>query len=84
MALLGSSSPINSRLFAVLNAREYSKTIKIKAEVRGVFCYWAARELGYGLTDLSRRLGMTQPGAGYAVKRGEQCVEENNYRFRET
>ena len=34
----------------------------------------AVRELGYALTDLSRRLGMTQPGVGYAVKRGEQSM----------
>jgi hypothetical protein len=39
------------------------------------------RELGYALTDLSRRLGMTQPGVGYAVKRGEQYAEENNCRL---
>jgi hypothetical protein len=54
---------------------------KIKAEARGLFCYWAVRELGYGLTDLSKRLGMTQPGVGYAVKRGEQYAEENNCRL---
>lgn len=27
---------------------------------------------------------MTQRGVGYAVKRGEQYVEENNHRLRET
>ena len=32
---------------------------------------WAARELGYGLTELARLLHMTQPGVGYAVRRGE-------------
>ncbi len=41
----------------------------------------AVRELGYALTDLSRRLGMTQPGVGYAVKRGEQYAEEDNFRL---
>ena len=44
----------------------------------------AVRELGYALTDLSRRLGMTQPGVGYAVKRGEQYAEEDNFRLIET
>jgi chromosomal replication initiation ATPase DnaA len=57
---------------------------KTEAQARGLFCYWAARELGYGLTGLSRRLGMTQTGVGYAVKRGEQYAEENNCRLRET
>lgn len=49
---------------------------KVKAEARGLFCYWAARELGYGLTDLARRLGMSQPGVGYAVKRGERIAKK--------
>jgi chromosomal replication initiation ATPase DnaA len=57
---------------------------KIKAEARGLFCYWAVTELGYALTDLSRRLRMTQPGVGYAVKRGEQHAEENNCQLIET
>ncbi len=54
---------------------------KIRAEARGLFCYWAVRELGYGLTDLAKRLGMTQPGVGYAVKRGEDIARKNNYRL---
>jgi hypothetical protein len=47
--------------------------------VRGLFCYWAVRELGYGQAELARRLGMTQPGVGYAVKRGEHIAKENNF-----
>ena len=52
---------------------------KVKAEARGLFCYWAVRELGYGLTEIGKRLGMTQPGVGYAVKRGERIADQNNY-----
>ncbi len=52
---------------------------RIRAEARGLFCYWAVRELGYGQADLGRRLGMTQPGVGYAVRRGEHIVKENNF-----
>jgi putative transposase len=51
---------------------------KIRAEARGLFCYWAVRELGYGQAELARRLSMTQPGVGYAVQRGEHIVKENN------
>ena len=51
---------------------------KIRAEARGLFCYWAVRELGYGQAELRRCLGMTQPGVGYAVQRGEPIVKENN------
>ena len=40
----------------------------------------AVRELGYGLTEIGKRLGMTQPGVGYAVvKRGERIADQNNY-----
>lgn len=52
---------------------------KMRVEARSLFCYWAVRELGYGLTDLARRLGMTQPAVGYAVSRGERIAKQNNY-----
>ena len=36
--------------------------------------------MGYGLENLTKRLGMTQAGAGDAIKR-EKCIsEENDYR----
>jgi len=52
---------------------------KIRAEAKALFCYWAVRELGYGQAELGRRLGMTQPGVGYAVQRGEHIAKENNF-----
>ncbi len=30
--------------------------------------------------DLAKRLGMTQPGVGYAVKKGERIGKDNNHR----
>lgn len=60
----------------------YSKSReKATADARGLFCYWAVRELGYKLTELAKRLSMTQPGVGYAVKRGENIAKENNYKL---
>jgi putative transposase len=62
----------------------YSKSRqKIRADARGLYCYWAVRELGYSMTDLARRFGMTQPGVTYAVMRGERTAEENGYRLTE-
>ena len=52
---------------------------RTRAEARGLFCYWAVRELGYGQAELGRRLGMTQSGVGYAVQRGEHIAKENNF-----
>ena len=58
----------------------YSKSReKVKAEARGLFCFWAVRELGYGLTDLAKKLGMSQPGVGYAVIRGEGISKTKKY-----
>jgi hypothetical protein len=55
----------------------YSKSReKIRSEARGVFCYWAVRELGVAGARLARRFKMTQAGVGYAVRRGEKIVKE--------
>ena len=60
----------------------YSKSReKIRAEARGLFCYWAVRELGYALRDLAKRLNMSGPGVGYAVSRGEQIAKHHNYQL---
>ena len=55
----------------------YSKSrIKTRSEARGVFCYWAVRELGVNGAQLARRFKMSQAGVVYAVKRGEKIVNE--------
>ena len=60
----------------------YSKSReKIRVEARGLFCYWAVRELGYALTDLAKRLNMSGSGVGYAVNRGERIAKHHNYQL---
>jgi chromosomal replication initiation ATPase DnaA len=54
---------------------------KIRAEARGLYCYWAVAQLGYSLADLARVLGMTGQGVGYAVRRGERIAKVNHYRL---
>jgi len=49
------------------------------AEAKGLLCFWAVRELGMSQTQLSERLGMTQPGAASAVARGERLVRERGH-----
>ena len=57
----------------------YSKSReKMRAEARGVFCYWAVRELGVTGAALARRFKMTEAGVGYAVRRGEKIVKEKD------
>lgn len=48
---------------------------------RSLFCYWAVHELGISLTELSRRLGISVPGVGYSVERGEIIARENDYQL---
>ena len=47
-----------------------------KVEARNVLCYWAAREFGISTSELSKRLGISQPTASQSVKRGEKIVKE--------
>ncbi len=55
---------------------------KVKSDARALFCFWAVRELGYGQRELAIRLGMTQPGVGYAVTKGEAISKSNNYQIK--
>jgi chromosomal replication initiation ATPase DnaA len=52
-----------------------------QVKARDLYCFWAVRELGLSLTDLARRLGMSPPGVGYAVRRGEAIAQEKKYRL---
>jgi len=55
---------------------------KVKSEARGLFCYWAARELEIPLSELARRLNMSPAGVGYEVERGEKIACKNHYQLR--
>lgn len=60
----------------------FSKSrLKVRAAARGLYCYWAARELGYPLTELARKLNITVPGVVYAVKRGERISKVSGYQL---
>jgi len=54
---------------------------KIRSEARGLFCYWAARELGIPLSELARKLSMSPAGVGYAAQRGEIMAKERKYKL---
>ena len=72
------------RIFSIAPEDLYAKSReKLKASARGLFCYWAVRELGYGVTEVARQLQITQPAVGYAVKRGEHIAKQNNYNLLE-
>ena len=51
------------------------------AEARGLFCYWAVRELGCSLAEIGQALGRSGPGVGYAVQRGERLANQQKYKL---
>lgn len=51
---------------------------KVRADARGLYCFWAVSGLGCGQKELAKKLGMTQPGVGYAVIRGEAISKSNH------
>jgi REP element-mobilizing transposase RayT len=44
-------------------------------KARSSFCYWAVRQLGFSATELSKRLGISQPAVSISVKRGETIAK---------
>ncbi len=50
-----------------------------RVKARSLFCFWVVRELVISLTELARRLGISVPGVGYSVERGEIIARENDY-----
>lgn len=42
----------------------------VVAKARGLLAYWAYNDLGISMTEIGRRLGLTQPAVSKAVRRG--------------
>ena len=50
-----------------------------KVVARDLYCYWAVREVGYSMTEVGRKLRISQPTVSISVKRGEQIAKERGY-----
>jgi len=75
-------SQMVSKIYDIEIDEIYSKgRRKVQVEARDLLCYWAVRELGISCTDLAKQLGMTQPGVGYAVNRGQKIAKEHKYQL---
>jgi DNA-binding Lrp family transcriptional regulator len=48
-------------------------------QARSLLCYWAVRELGMSMAELSRKLQISQPAVSLSVKRGEKLAKDNQY-----
>jgi len=62
-------------------AGSFNRRHKGYGPLLGLFCYWAVRELGYSMLEIAGRLGMSQPGVVYAVRRGERIANERAIKF---
>jgi hypothetical protein len=56
----------------LLRPGKYGKVV----EGRDLLCYWAVQELGWSVTGLAKRIGISQPAVSYAILRGERVVRE--------
>jgi hypothetical protein len=50
---------------------KHRQTVK----ARSLLCYWAIRKLGISATELSKKLGLSQPSVSISVKRGEKIAQ---------
>lgn len=49
---------------------------KQRVAARSLLCFWAVRELGLSLKNVSEQIGMSSPGVSYSVHKGEQIAAE--------
>ena len=66
-----------------LEASEIWKSGKSRRRVaaRSLLCFWAVRELGISMTELSRRLNLSLSGVSQSVSRGEKIAESNGFKL---
>ena len=50
-----------------------------RVQARSLLCYWAVRDLGISMAELSRRLKLSLSGISLAVKRGEKIARASRY-----
>jgi len=76
---------IAERVCSVMNLEpsEIWKIGKIRSRVaaRSLVCFWAVRELGISMTELSRRLNLSLSGVSQSVTRGEKIAEINGFKL---
>jgi putative transposase len=76
---------IADRVGAVMqiDASEIWKDGKLRSRVaaRSLLCFWAARELGMSMTDLSKRLKLSLSGISQSIIRGEKIAEANGFKL---
>ena len=52
-----------------------------KVQARSLVCFWASRELGMSMVQLSKRLKISRPTTSQSATRGEQIAKENKLKL---
>ncbi len=47
----------------------------LTVKARSLLCYWAVRKLDFSATELSKKLGVSQPSVSISVERGEKIAK---------
>ena len=55
----------------------------LTVKARSLLCYWAVRKLGFSATELSKKLGVSQPSVSISVKRGEKISKTGQFELLE-
>jgi putative transposase len=55
-----------------------------RVSARSLLCYWAVRDLGMSMAELSRRLRLSLSGVSHSVKRGEKISQNRGYKLNES
>jgi hypothetical protein len=55
--------------------------ILLRVKEKSLLCYWAVRDLGLTIAQLSRRLKLSLSGISLSVKRGERIVRDKGYKL---
>ena len=71
---------IVARLTGVKPSRIFSPgKDRSRVYARSLLCFWAVRQLGISMAELSRRTRISQSSISKSVQRGEQIVEKKGY-----
>jgi len=54
---------------------------RLTVKARSLLCYWAVRKLGFSATELSKKLGISQPSVSISVKRGEKIAKSEQLKL---
>jgi len=50
-----------------------------RVTARSLYCYFAVRELGVSMSELSRKMGLSIAGVSLSIKRGERTADEAGF-----